>query len=156
MCRSAGSWAGNFMRVQRWRNKSGSLRQPCGLCSFPITSHSVKSEVETLPRTAEAFASRRKGDELWHPRVYPLVIAASSACPCLLASDKVKSCFPYISCPCLFSLILSCPSLFPSHSLYPHKWEFCLSPVLSFSSCWKLQALLQLSEISCVRNLPLF
>lgn len=30
----SGSWGGSFMRVQGWRNKSGSLGQPCGHCSF--------------------------------------------------------------------------------------------------------------------------
>lgn len=116
----AGSWGANFMRVQGWRNRSGSLRQLCGHCSFPVTSLSVRGEVTTLPRAAEAFTSRRKRGELWHPKVYPLVIAASSACSCVLASDKVRSCFPCISCPGLFSLFFSGHSLFPSHSLYLH------------------------------------
>lgn len=109
------------MRVQGWSNKSGSLRQPPGPCSFPVTSHSVRVQVTALPRAAEAFTRSRKRDELWHHRVYPLVFAASSDFSCLLSSDKVRSCFPYISCPSLFFLIFSCHSLFSqSFFVLPH------------------------------------
>lgn len=87
------------------------LGSPVAAAASPLTSQSVKGEVKLcqglqrhLPVEEKEMNFDIPGCILWS--------AASSPCSCILASDKVRSSFPYISCPSLFSLIFSCPVFF--------------------------------------------